>query len=100
MAHIAGASLLDQLIERINNGIEVHQVTPGEVIETKQYTPPHFIERFFRKEMFLLHRFSETRIRDALRILTTVTKSTVEEIPQSGSVILTEPFPSLPVLLM
>ena len=75
-------NLFEQLINRIENVIVNNPVTEYEVLESKIHSPLRFLNKFAKKELVLMHRFSQSRISGALKLIFNVTDKTLKKKQQ------------------
>ena len=85
--------LFINILQRLNEAIQGHPVGPTEALETKQQSPMRFLELYFRRELILLHRFSETRIQDALKLFLGETETMLRPLLETKEKV----FPFAPV---
>ncbi|KAI5516460.1 negative regulation of centriole-centriole cohesion [Trichomonas vaginalis G3] len=69
MAESSEPNLFQQLTTKIEKVINDHPVTAYEAIESKVYAPHRFLDKFAKKELILMHRFSANRIIGALKLI-------------------------------
>lgn len=74
-------NLFEQLIARIDKVISEHPVTEYEVLESKIHAPLAFLQKFAKKELVLMHRFSANRVSGALKLIFNVTDKTLRKKP-------------------
>lgn len=79
MAESSEPNLFQQLLAKIDAVIQEHPVTAYEVIESKVYAPQRFLEKFAKKNMILMHRFSANRITGALKLIFNATDAILKK---------------------
>ncbi|KAH0792978.1 GTPase-activator protein [Histomonas meleagridis] len=77
---IAAEKFLENILKRVDQVITQNHVSVVVAVQTKQLPPTKFVQKYYRKEIVLLHRFSETHIKVIIEMFFKVTNDILKDL--------------------